>query len=72
MWLDVSGLCACFLGYYAMDSDCSLGGMPLAEWDRNGSVHALLAPLSHISWEFMPTALGRNPRWFCVSVGLVI
>lgn len=30
-WLDVSGLCACFLGYYAMDSDCSLRGMPLAE-----------------------------------------
>lgn len=31
MWLDVSDLCACFLGYYAMDSDCSLRGMPLAE-----------------------------------------
>lgn len=54
-----------FFGCYAMDSDCSLKGMPLAEWDRNGRVHALSAPLPHIGWTGLlplPAALGGNPQ----------
>lgn len=53
-----------FLGCYAMDSDFILMGMPLAEWDRKSGVHALSAPLSHISCGLLPlpTALGRNPQ----------
>lgn len=53
---------AFFLGCFAMDSDCSLRGMPSAEWD-SGRVHALSAPLSSICWAWLlplPAALGGN------------
>lgn len=52
-----------FLDCYAMDSVCSLKGMPLAERGRNGRVHVLSVPLSHISRGLLllPAALGGNP-----------
>lgn len=65
IWLDVSGSCACFfffLGCFAMDSDCSLRGMPSAEWD-SGRVHVLSAPLSYICWAWLlplPATLDGN------------
>lgn len=51
-----------FICCYAIDTDCILMGMPSAEGDRRSGVHALSAPLSHISWGLLllPAALGEN------------
>ncbi len=56
-------MCMLFLVCYAMDSDCSLRVMPLAEGESRGRVHCPSAPLSYIGRAGLlplPAALGGN------------